>query len=108
VTDDAQLVVLGEYSRLSAQVLRNRLETAGIPVMMRLDGNSPDSAASVLVPAEQAAFAWAVVNEIEVDDEVPDNSPYAYVARIEEHLSAAAELLDELRSRLDALDDDRS
>jgi hypothetical protein len=104
VTDDANLVALGEYSRLSGQVLRNRLETAGIPVMMRFDGTTPDSAATVLVPPEHAAFAWAVINEIEVDDEVPDTSPYAYVARIEEHLSAAAELLDELRTRLDALE----
>ena len=104
MTDDAQLVALGEYSRLSAQVLRNRLETAGIPVMMRLDGTAPDTAATVLVPPEHAAFAWAVINEIEVDDEVPDTSPYAYVARIEEHLSAAVELLDELRTRLDALE----
>jgi hypothetical protein len=106
VTDDANLVALGEYSRLSAQVLRNRLETAGIPVLMRLDGASADTAATVLVPPEHAAFAWAVVNEIDVDDEVPDTSPYAYVARIEEHLSAAAELLDELRTRLDALEND--
>jgi hypothetical protein len=107
VTDDAHLVALGEYSRLSAQVLRNRLETAGIPVMMRLDGTTPDAVAIVLVPPEHAAFAWAVVNEIDVDDEVPDSSPYAYVARIEEHLSAAAELLDELRTRLDALEKER-
>jgi hypothetical protein len=107
VTDEANLVALGEYSRLSAQVLRNRLETAGIPVMLRLDGTSPDTAATVLVPPEHAAFAWAVINEIDVDDEVPDSSPYAYVSRIEEHLSAAAELLDELRTRLDALEDER-
>jgi hypothetical protein len=107
VRDDTELVALGEYSRLSAQVLRNRLETAGIPVMMRFDGARPESAATVLVPSEHATFAWAVINEIEVDDEVPDTSPYAYVARIEEHLSAAAELLDELRTRLDALEDGR-
>jgi hypothetical protein len=47
-----------------------------------------------------------VVNEIDVEDEVSDDSPHAYVSRIEEHLSAAAGLLDELRTRLDALESD--
>jgi len=42
------------------------------------------------------------VHEIDADDEVPDTSPHAYVTRIEEHLAAIGELVDELRSRLDA------
>ena len=46
------------------------------------------------------------MNEIDVDDEVADNSPHAYVARIEEHLSAAAGLLAELRAQLDDLEAD--
>ena len=46
------------------------------------------------------------MNEIDVDDEVADDSPHAYVARIEEHLSVAADLLDELRTRLDELEAD--
>ena len=58
------------------------------------------------MPEDQAEFAAAVVNEIDVDDEVADDSPHAYVARIEEHLSAAAGLLDELRTRLDDLEAD--
>jgi hypothetical protein len=58
----------------------------------------------LLVPQDQYEFASAVVNEIDVDDEVSDDSPHAYVARIEEHLSAAAGLLDELRARLDNLE----
>ena len=39
-----------------------------------------------------------------VDDEVPDTSPFAYVSRIEEHLAAAAQLLQELQTRLDELE----
>ena len=42
----------------------------------------------------------------DVDDEVADNSPHAYVARIEEHLSATAALLAELRTQLDELEAD--
>ena len=59
---------------------------------------------TLVVPGEHADFAWAVVNELDVDDEVPDTSPHAYVARIEEHLSAIGELLEELRARLDELE----
>ena len=57
-----------------------------------------------MVPEEHGDFAWAVVNEVEVDDEVPDSSPHAYVPRIEEHLSAAAGLLEQLRTRLEELE----
>ena len=56
------------------------------------------------MPEERGDFAWAVVNEIEVDDEIPDTSPHAYLTRIEEHLAAAAGLLEELRTRLDELE----
>jgi hypothetical protein len=104
--DDAALVVLGEWPRLAAQVLRRRLDTAGIPVMVQWSGTTVTGAGTLTVPAEHADFAWAVVNEIDVEDEVPDTSPHAYVARIEEHLSAAAGLLDELRTRLDELEND--
>ena len=45
------------------------------------------------------------MTEIEVDDEVPDTSPFRYLARIEEHLAAVAGLVDELRTRLDDADD---
>ena len=83
------LVELGEWPRLQAQILRRRLESAGIPVMIEWSGTTTTPPASV-VPEEHGDFAWAVVNEIEVDDEVPDTSPHAYVTRIEEHLSAAA------------------
>ena len=58
------------------------------------------------MPEDRAEFGAAVVNEIDVDDEVADNSPHAYVARVEEHLSAAAGLLAELRSQLDQLEAD--
>ena len=100
----AGLVELGEWPKLQAQVLRRRLETAGIPVMIDWTGAAGDRLGALLVPDEQSDFAAAVVNEIEVDDEVADDSPHAYVARIEEHLSAAAGLLDELRTRLDQLE----
>jgi hypothetical protein len=103
---DADLVELGEWPRLAAQILRARLETAGISVMAEWVGPAPETVGVLLVPAAQADFAEAVVNELDVDDEVPDTSAFAYVARIEEHLAASAELLQELRARLDALEAD--
>jgi hypothetical protein len=102
--DDGALVELGEWPRLHAQILRRRLETAGVPVMVEWSGTSGDASGVIVVPEEHGDFAWAVVNEIDVDDEVPDTSPHAYVARVEEHLAAAAALLDELRTRLDELE----
>jgi hypothetical protein len=98
--DDA-LCELGEWPRLTAQILRRRLETAGITVMVEWSGPGADAVGTLVVPEGQADFAEAVVNEIDVDDEVPDTSPVAYLGRIEEHLAAAGALLDELRTRLD-------
>ncbi len=100
VLDATDLVEMGDYPRLSAQILRRRLESAGISVMVEWTGPGADATGTILVPDAQAEFAEAVINEIEVDDEVPDSSPEAYVARIEEHLSAIGSLLDELRTRL--------
>jgi hypothetical protein len=99
--DATDLVELGEFPRLSAQILRRRLETAGLSVMVEWSGPGGSALGTILVPASQAEFAEAVINEIEVDDEVPDSSPEAYIARIEEHLGAVGALLDELRTRLD-------
>lgn len=96
-----ELVELGEWPRLSAQILRRRLETAGISVLVEWSGPGAEAIGTLVVPEAQAEFADAVVNEIDVDDEVPDTSPVAYVTRIEEHLAATAALLDELRTRLD-------
>lgn len=104
--DAGGLVELGDWPKLQAQVLRRRLETAGVPVMIEWTGVADDRRGVLLVPEAQRAFGAAVVNEIDVDDEVSDDSPHAYVARIEEHLSAAAGLLDELRTRLDTLEAD--
>lgn len=95
------LVELGEWLRLEAQILRHRLETADIPVMVRWSGEGLRAGGTLLVPAAHEQFARAVVTEIEVDDEVPDTSPHAYLTRIEEHLGAIAGLVDELRTRLD-------
>jgi hypothetical protein len=95
------LCELGEWPRLSAQILRRRLETAGITVMVEWSGPGADALGTLVVPEAQADFAEAVVQEIDVDDEVPDSSPIAYLGRIEEHLAAAGALLDELRTRLD-------
>jgi hypothetical protein len=96
------LVELGEWPRLDAQILRHRLETAAIPVMVQWSGDGLRSRGALLVPTANAEFARAVVHEIDVDDEVPDTSPYAYITRIEEHLGAVAGLVDELRARLEA------
>ena len=74
--------------------------------MIEWSGPTSNATGVILVPEDQADFGSAVVNEIDVDDEVADNSPHAYVARIEEHLSAAAGLLAELRSQLDDLEAD--
>lgn len=101
---DDGLVEVGEWPRLEAQVLRRRLETAGIPVMIEWSGPASDAPGVLLVPEANAEFAAAVVNEIDVDDEVADDSPHAYVARLEELLAAAGGLLDELRARLDDLE----
>jgi hypothetical protein len=99
--DIDDLVEIGTFPRLAAQILRRRLETAGITVMVEWTSAGGDAAGTLVVPEGQADFAEAVVNEIDVDDEVPDTSAIAYVARIEEHLSAAAGLLEELRTRLE-------
>jgi hypothetical protein len=99
--DATDLVELGEFPRLHAQILRRRLETAGLSVMVEWSGPGGSALGTILVPDSQAEFAEAVINEIDVDDEVPDSSPEAYIARIEEHLGAVGALLDELRTRLD-------
>jgi hypothetical protein len=99
-TTDA-LVELGQWPRLEAQVLRHRLETADVPVMVRWSGDGSRAGGTLLVPSAHAKFARAVVTELDVDDEVPDTSPIAYLARIEEHLAAVAALLEELRTRVD-------
>jgi hypothetical protein len=104
--DGDSLVELGEWPKIQAQILRRRLETASVPVMIEWTGSTDDRRGVLLVPEEQGEFAAAVVNEIDVDDEVSDDSPHAYVARIDEHLSAVAGLLDELRTRLDDLESD--
>jgi hypothetical protein len=104
--DATDLVELGEFPRLHAQILRRRLETAGLSVMVEWTGPGGSALGTILVPDSQAEFAEAVINEIEVDDEVPDSSPDAYIARIEEHLSVVGALLDELRTRLDQTDAD--
>src|SRR5262245_60282517 len=102
--DGDDLVELGDWPKLQAQTLRRRLETAGVPVMIDWSGAADDRRGVLIVPGEQSEFAAAVVNEIDVEDEVADDSPHAYVARIEEHSSAVADLLDELRTKLDDLE----
>ena len=96
------LVELGHWPRLEAQVYRRRLESAGIPVMVEWSGPGTDALGTILVRENQAEFAEAVVTEIEVADEVPDTSPEAYIIRIEEHIAAVGSLLEELRTSLEA------
>ena len=102
--EESALVEMGEWPRIQAQILRRRLESANVPVMIEYSDSDIDATGVVIVPEEHAEFAAAVINEIDVDDEVPDTSPYAYITRLEEHLSAAAELIGELRTRLDQLE----
>jgi hypothetical protein len=101
---DGGLVELGDWPKLQAQILRRRLETAAVQVMIEWSGEADDRRGTLLVPESQADFAHAVVTEIDVDDEVADDSPHAYATRIEEHLAAAAGLLEELRTKLDELE----
>ena len=103
---DGGLIELGDWPTLQAQILRRRLETAAVPVMIEWSGEADDRRGALLVPEAQADFAHAVVTEIDVDDEVSDDSPHAYLTRIEEHLTATAGLLDELRTKLDELEAD--
>ncbi len=98
------MVDLGQYPRLTVLVLRRRLESAGITTMVEWTGPNPEALGTLLVPEPQSEFAEAVVNELDVDDEVPDTSPTAYLSRIEEHLSAIGGLLEELRARIDELE----
>jgi hypothetical protein len=98
------MVELGQYPRLTVLVLRRRLESAGITTMVEWTGPNPEALGTLLVPEPQSEFAEAVVNELDVDDEVPDTSPAAYLSRIEEHLSAIGGLLEELRARVDELE----
>jgi hypothetical protein len=98
------MVELGQYPKLATLVLRRRLESAGITTMVEWTGPGPEALGTLLVPEPQSEFAEAVVNELDVDDEVPDTSPAAYLARIEEHLSAIGGLLEELRARVDDLE----
>jgi hypothetical protein len=102
--EDGGLVELGEWPKLQAQLLRRRLETASVPVMIEWTSDIGGPVGTLLVPEEQADFASAVVNEIDIEDEIADDSPHAYVSRIEEHITAAAGLLEDLRTRLDALE----
>jgi hypothetical protein len=102
--DEESYVELGEYPRVNAQILRSRLEAADVPVMIEWVRTPGNTTGILIVPEDKAEFAAAVVNEIDVDDEVPDTSPYAYLTRIEEHMAAATGLLEELRSRLDEME----
>ena len=73
--DGDGLVEIGEWPKIQAQVLRRRLETASVPVMIEWTGAADDRRGVLLVPEDQSEFAAAVVNEIDVDDEVSDDSP---------------------------------
>src|SRR5258706_10079126 len=47
------LVELGEWPKIQAQVLRRRLETASVPVMIEWSGSADDPRGVVLVPEDQ-------------------------------------------------------
>lgn len=99
--DDAgSLVEMGEFPRLSAQILRRRLESAGVSVMVEWSGSGPEATGIVVVPDDQGDLAYAVINELTVHEEMPDTSPDVYVSLIEEHLAHIDALLDELRTKI--------
>ena len=70
--EEGGLVELGEWPKLQAQLLRRRLETASVPVMIEWSSDIGGPVGTLLVPEEQAEFASAVVNEIDVDEEIAD------------------------------------
>src|SRR5262245_1180881 len=57
--DATDLVELGEFPRLHAQILRRRLETAGLSVMVEWTGPGGSALGTILVPESQAEFAEA-------------------------------------------------
>jgi hypothetical protein len=88
--------------RLEALRLRDVLTDAGIPVILHPDGGSDLARpTNVLVPPTRAAFARRVLADDEDgNDWVPDDSTPGLVARIEEHLAAVTNLVEELARRL--------
>ena len=58
-TDDDALAELGEWPKLQAQVLRRRLETAGVQVMIKWTGEPGEARGVLLVPDDQSEFAAA-------------------------------------------------
>ena len=86
---------------------KNAVDSDKIVASLLADGLAPAATPedADLVVLNTCAFVEAARQEsIDVDDEVPDTSPFAYVSRIEEHLAAAAQLLQELQTRLDELE----
>ena len=80
------LVEMGECPRLMPRSCRRRMESAESPSFSGAGPTPPRGQRVLCVPATNAEFAAALVDEIEAEDEVPDTSPAAYIARIEEHL----------------------
>ena len=95
------LVELGTWSRLAAQVLRRRLEAAGVSVMIDWTGPTAGSEGTVLVPDSQADFADAVVRELPVEDELRTGSAEATLEEIETRVAELASLLEELRTQVE-------
>ena len=56
-TSDDDLMELGSWPRLPAQILRRRLESAGLSVMVEWTGPGPEAEGTIVVPASQAEFA---------------------------------------------------
>ena len=91
--------------KLQAQILRRRLETAGIPVMIEWSGTTDDADRH---PGGARGARRVRVRRSSTRSTSTTRSPTTRRTptspRIEEHLSAAAGLLEELRTRLDELE----
>lgn len=89
------LIEMGTWPRVQAQLLRRRLEHADVSVFLE---RRPEGAA-LFVGDEQADFADAVIREVEVGAEAPE-ALIDVLDELDEHLAAAAGLLEELRLRV--------
>jgi hypothetical protein len=95
----AELSELGEWPKLQAQVLRRRLESAGVPVMIEWTGAVDDRRASCSSGRRTPA---AGLSQAQLARRMKTSQ--SYIARIEEHMSAVVGLLEELRTKLDELE----
>lgn len=91
-------VEVGSWPPLAAVMLMRRLQDADVPVAVQWSDPRGDGLSLLGVPAAQQEFADAVIRELPIEDELPQETIPGYVERIETRLTEVALLLDELRT----------